>query len=191
MKKISLLCTSLPMYLTELPIIYLLYLSIKHNATTESTFKLYPLIFGLSAIIIFIFVYLFRVIVLSYDAVMSIGPYSSREKALITEGKTLVLSVAKHRKTKVELFGYDEKPPMLDWAVDEDYTNIEVNLFRERMRGTRGPVKKILRYFEVPAEDIEEIFSEDSFTKVYEYFDLTSTRRNELREIKIKFTKTV
>ena len=80
---------------------------------------------------------------------------------------------------------------MLDWAVDEDYTNIEVNLFRERMRGTRGPVKKILRYFEVPAEDIEAIFSEDSFAKVYEYFDLTSTRRNELREIKIKFTKTV
>ena len=80
MKKISLLSTALPMYLTELPVIYLLYVAIKYNKNVEGPFKLYPLILGLIGIAIFIFIYLFRVVVISYDTIKSIGPFSSKEK---------------------------------------------------------------------------------------------------------------
>lgn len=191
MKKISLLSTALPMYLTELPVIYLLYVAIKYNKNVEGPFKLYPLILGLIGIAVFIFIYLFRVVVISYDTIKSIGPFSSKEKALIVEGKTLVFTIVKHRRTKVELFGVDEQPPMLDWAVDKDYTKIEVNLYRDRLPGGGRAVRKALKYFELSPEDINRIFTSSDFEKSYEFFDVHMTEREDLREIRIKFTKTV
>ncbi len=191
MKKLSLLSTSLLMYLTELPIIYLLYIAIKYNANVEGAFKLYPLIIALIGIAIFIFIYLFRVVIISYDMIKSVGPFSSKEKALIVEGKTLILTIVKHRKTKVELFGVDEQPPMLDWAIDKDYTAIEVNLYRDRVPGGYRAVKKILKYFEVLPEDVDLIVSSSSFEKSYEFFDIHTKECDDLKEIKIKFTKTV
>ena len=67
MKKITLFGTGWLMYLTELPLIALLLICINYNSGVETVFKLYPLIFALTGGIIFIFIYLYRTIDISYD----------------------------------------------------------------------------------------------------------------------------
>ncbi len=191
MKKISLFCTGPLMYLTELPIIYLLYISIKYNSGLETALKLYPLIIALVGAIVFIFIYLFRVIIISTDMVKSAGPFSSKEKAVINEGKTLVLTPLSKGKVKVELFGSNEPLPEFNWAKGDEYENLEINLFRERAVGGIGTVRRVLKYFDVPEADINSLFTEDKFEKSYESYDVSAERQNEIREIKIKFTKTI
>ena len=191
MKKITLFGTSALMYLTELPLIALLFICINYNSGVETPFKLYPLIFALIGGIIFIFIYLFRTIDISYEMICAIGRFSSREKAIIAKGKTLCITMYTKGKLKIELFGYDEKPPMLDWAVDMDYQNIEVNLFRDRAVGGAASVRRVLSFFDIPDEDIKSLFEADSFEKSYKGIELLSERKNEIKEIKIKFTETL
>ncbi len=191
MKKITLFGTGVLMYLTELPLIVLLIICIKYNSGVETLFKLYPLILALIGGIIFIFIYLFRIINISHDMICAKGRYSSREKALITKDKTLIITIFNRGKLKIELFGYDEKPPMLDWAIDKDYQNIEVNLFRDRAVGGASSVRRVLKFFDVPEEDISTALESDNFTKSYKSLELSAERKNEIREIKIKFTETL
>ncbi len=191
MKKISLFCTGPLMYLTELPVIYLFYLSVKHNSGVETPFKLYPLIIALIGVGIFMFIYLYRTIDISADAIKSKGPYSSKESALINEGKTLSLTLLPKGKIKVELFGSDEPAPDFDWAKTEERENIEINLFRERAYGGEGSVRRVLRFFEIPDGDIDCALKTDGFLKSYECLDLSSDTVNEAKRISIKFTKTV
>lgn len=191
MKKITLFGTGWLMYLTELPLIALLLICINYNSGVETVFKLYPLIFALTGGIIFIFIYLYRTIDISYDMIRAGGRFSSREKAIITKGKTLVITMYTRGKLKIELFGYDEKPPMLDWAIDEDYQNIEVNLFRDRAVGGASSVRRVLKFFDVPDEDIGALLDADNFAKSYKSIELSSQRKNEIKEIRINFTETL
>lgn len=191
MKKVTLFSTGCLMYLTELPILYLLYISIKHNSGVEGPIKLYPLILALIGGAVFILIYLFRIITISTDMIKAAGPYSSKEKALITEGKTLVLTLLAHGKVKVELFGVDETPPLLSWTQTEEYQKIEVNLFRDRAVGGAGAVRRVLKYFNVPDEDIKAALVSESFSSSYQSIELLSERREDIREIKIKFTETI
>jgi hypothetical protein len=91
----------------------------------------------------------------------------------------------------VELSGVDDQPPALDWAKSEDYENLEVNLFRDRAVGGKSTVKRTLKFFNVPSKDIAAALTEESFSKSYELIDLSSEHHEDIREIKIKFTKTV
>ncbi len=191
MKKITLFGTSWLMYLTELPLILLLGVCIGYNQNMEIPFKLYPLILALIGGIIYIFIYLFRLVNISYEMIWATGPYSSRERAIIAENKTLVITMLKRGKLKVELFGVDEMPPMLDWAKDKDYTEIEVNLFRDRAFGGASSVRRVLKYFDVSNEDIISVLQSDSFEKSYDSFNISANKLNDIREIKIKFTATI
>ncbi len=191
MKKISIFCTGPLMYLTELPVLYLLYLSIKHNGGVETPFKLYPLIIALIGLAVFMFVYLYRVISISYDTVKITGHYSSKDKAVINEGKTLVLTLLPKSKIKVELFGCDEPLPELDWAKNEERENIEINLFRERAFGGEGSVRRVLRFFEISDDDIEAALKNETFDKSYNTIDLSAGIENECKQIRIKFNETL
>ena len=191
MKKIILFSTRWTMYLTEVPVLILLYFAIRYNSEVDLLVKLYPLIIALIGGAIYIFIYLFRLVEISYDMIKSTGPYSSREKALITEDKTLVITMMKRKKLKLELFGHDETPPMLDWAIDKDYANIEVNLFRDRAIGGQGTVRRILKYFDIGDEDITAVLNNESHKASYKSLELSSEKRNDIREIKIKFTETL
>lgn len=191
MKKLVLSSTGWYMYLTEIPILLILFIAIKYNPQVDIALRLYPLIFALIGGAIFIVVYLFRLVEISYDMIKAIGLYSSREKALITEGKTLVITLSKRKKLKLELFGYDEEPPMLDWALDEDYTNIEVNLFRDRVTGGARQARRILKYFDISDSDINRALECESHKASYESIDLFAEKKEDIREIKIKFTKTL
>ena len=190
-KRLSLFCTEWYMYLCELPVIYLLHLCIKYNDNVDVPVKLYPLIIALICGAVFMFIYLYRVIDISYAEIKAIGPFSSKEKALVNEGKTLTLTLLKRGRIRVELSGICEQPPALDWAKNEDYENVEINLFRDRAVGGKSAIKRALAFFDVPNSDIDAALTREKFENRYKFIDLYVENRDDIREIKIKFTKTV
>ena len=179
------------MYLTELPLIVLLTLSIRLNSHLTTPGKLYPLIVTLILGIIFIFVYLFRLVRISYEEVRSIGRFSSRDSAILNEGKTLILTVMPRHRLHIAVFGNDGTPPSLDWAMNEEYDIPDIYLYRQRAVGNARTAEKILKFFSVPSSDARDALKCDAFSKEYDAVSLSAERRNEITEIKIKFKKTL
>ncbi len=188
MKKIYLSAISLKMLLTELPLIILLTLSIIFNNSAPAPFRLYPMIIIISAAIIFILIYLFRVVVISREEIKIIGPYSSRDKVIINKGKTLILTLKKRGGLTVSLFG-SEGRPALDWAAGDDFVPMEITLFKERTYAGRSGVKKILRYFDVPLA--EEIANGKDGSFEYKDYTVNAVTEDGKRTIEIKFTNTI
>ena len=179
------------MYLTELPLIILLALSIGFNEHVKTPGKLYPLIVTLILGILFILVFLMRFVRISNEEVRSLGRFSSRDSATLNEGKTLILTVMPRRRLHVAVFGNDGVPPALDWAQNEEYEIPDIFLYREKAVGNAHTAKKILEYFDVPPADAERATHDDGFFREYGALTVTSEKHNELFEIKIKFTKTI
>ena len=178
------------MYLTELPLLFLLIVAICYNGQATGFVRLYPLIIALVLGMIFIFIYLFRLISVSTEEIRSIGPFSTRDRAIINEGKTLILTVRKHGKLKMELFGNDGTPPMLDWAQSEEHEIMDIFLFRGKAVGGKRTVARVLRYFDVPADEAAQA-TEDGFKKEYDAFEVSTERREDITEVRIRFTKTI
>ena len=66
MKKKYLFCTNPLMYLTEVPPIVLFIIALRYNKYSESLAGFYPLMIFLGLVTVFIFIYLFRMISLSF-----------------------------------------------------------------------------------------------------------------------------
>lgn len=191
-KSVTLFCTNPLLFLTELPLIILLYFAIKFNNGVTGLVKLYPLIVVICAGIIFLFVYFFRAIIISREEIKIIGRFSSRDRAIINKDKRLVLTLCTAGKLTVELFGNDGKAPELDWAQsDEEYLPMEINLFRERAFGSFGSARAVLRYFSVPEEDIARLLSEDIFTCECDGISVCSVKKENIRALELKFLKTL
>jgi len=152
MKKTHIPASPFYMYLTAIPLIIILVLSIISNSSSEGLLKLYPLILATAAAIIFILVYLFRYITVSVEEIKIFGLFSSRDKAIINKGKTLIMTETKKGVRLLTLFGNDGERPMLDWTQGEDYVPVDINLFRERIYGGKGSFSKILKFFDVNEE---------------------------------------
>lgn len=191
MKKTYISATPIAMYLTEAPLIALLTFSIVYNNSAGGFAKLYPLIAVSALAIAFVFVYLFRIAIISTDEVRMVGFFSSRDRAIINEGKTLILTLRKKGRLIVTLFGNDGERPSLDWAQNDDYIPIDINLFREKVEGKKNSAARILNYYEIPKEDIEKILEDDAFSKEYENITVTVEKNEDKRDIRILFTETI
>ena len=135
--------------------------------------------------------YFFRFILISYDEIRYIGLFSSRDSAVINKDKTIIIRFLSYGRLKISLFGTDGKAPALDWAQsDENYTPVEIFLFRGKAVGGKRCVKRILKYFSVPKEEHSSFINSD-FEGKYEYAEITSSIVNDSREIRIKITETV
>lgn len=190
MKKTFLFCTKFTLYLIELPLILLLTLAIIFNNSVESPLGLIPLIVALAIFIVFVFVYFFRLVIISGEEIRVVGVYSSKDRATINEGKTIVLTMKRHGRILCELYGVDDAPS-LDWVSKEDFEDLEINLFRAKAVGTMLAVKRVLRYFEVSTDDFDELLSFDGREKVYENVSVHTEVINEFRTVKIKLLKTL
>ncbi len=189
MKGTVLSSTSPIMYATEIPVILLLAIVIKHNGNSGGPMKLYPLMIALIGAFIFIFIYLFRFISVSGEEIRSIGPFSTRDRALIDEGKTLTFTLRPHGKIRVELFGYDDTPAF-SWVKADERERKMVNLYRDRAVGGSRAVKRVLSYFDIPVSDIDTALSAD-FSREYENYELTSFVKDENRVISLTFFETL
>jgi len=193
MKKIFIFGTKLHMYLCELPLIAFFVLAIIFNDTTDESIGaagLYPLIFATGAGIIFMFVYLFRAVLISAESVRSVGLFSSRDRAIINKDKSLVLTIRPKHKIKIELFGKDDAPD-LDWISKDEAPRDYVNLYRDIAVGGVGTVKRVLSAFDVPKADIDEIICSESFARDYSLVSVKKEKCDQGDTYSVKFLKTI
>ena len=192
MKKIYLFCTRLRVYLIELPVIILFMITLHYNDASDELMKLYPLLIFLAASIVFIFVYFFRAISISFDEIRYHGLYSSRDHAEINKGKELIFTLYEKRRIRVELFGNDGKPPELSWIKDDGtYTPVDIYLFRGKAIGGKRKMVSVLKYFGVEENDIDLVFNSESFSAEYEYVSLKSEFSEDKTVIRLKMKETV
>lgn len=180
------------MYLTEIPIMILFMIALRYNQESKEVMKLYPLLIFLAAAMIFIVVYFFRAISISFEEIRYHGLYSSRDHAEINEGKELIITLYEKRRIRLELFGNDGKPPELSWVKDdENYTPIDIFLFRGKAIGGKRKIKSLLKYFGVEDTAIESIFNKENFSREYEYVSLMSESFEDKTVIRLKMKETV
>lgn len=179
------------MFLTALPLAVVLALAIIFNASSDGILKLYPLIFTSAAGIIFIFVYLLRIIVITTDEIRIAGLFSSRDTAIINKGKTLIISQRKNKRLKVILFGNDGTRPSLDWAQSEDFTPVDINLFKEIGYGTSNSIRRLLKYFEVADEVIDDMLNKSEYYLELPLYKLSKTTEDNKFEYRITFLETI
>ncbi len=191
MKKVHIAATPLIMYLTEAPLAVIFILTLIFNSSASGLLKLYPLMLATLCAMVFILVYLFRFVTVSVEEIKIFGLFSSRDKAIINKGKTLILSRSKKGVYTVTLFGNDGERPMLDWTQTEDYVPVDINLFRERIYGGKRSFKKILDFFGVSHEDTAAVLSSESHSVDYGDFSITKAVIEEREEIRIYFNETL
>lgn len=191
MKKIYLFCTRLLAFWVELPLALIFVVSIIYNQHAENTFKLYPLIILSLGAMIFFAIYFFRVIEISYAEIRYIGRFTSRDSAMINEGKTLVLTLSGFGKVDIELRGNDG-PSELNLTFDEEDGDMEYRLFRGHCFGGVGSVKKILSYFGVDSANSEKYLHGEFHEGDYEFVSVSSGKNDEEQNtIYIRINKTI
>lgn len=142
--------TRLRFFWVVIPMLALMYLALVYNDSAENQLKFYPLIVFLGGAVIFTFVYLFRMVGVAFDEVRTVGLFSSRERVMINEGKTLSVTLLPKKKLKVELFGNDGVLAELDWLVpNEDGTIPDINLFRAKALGSKRSALGIIKFYGV------------------------------------------
>ena len=187
MKKRLLFCTDAWFYFIEVPPIILLVISCIYTGRVDKPFGLIPLILALCAFIIFIFLFFLRYISLSFSEVKCMGPFSSRDRAVINEGKKLIFTLKKGGRIDVALFGNDGMPPMYD-GLD---TPIDIYLFRGKAIGGRAALSRVLTCYGVSKSDLLHIFKNDSFSADYAYVSLESLIKDDIRVITLTIKETV
>ncbi len=192
MKSIYLFCTRILAFWVELPLILIFVVSIIYNKHAEGFPQLYPLIIASGIAIIFFVIYFFRVIQISYAEIRYIGRFTSRDSAMIVEGRTIVLTLERFGRVGITLRGYDG-PSELNITPDEDdVDDHEYTLFRGHCFGGKSSIRKILGYFGVSKEDINSFLSGEFHEKEYELVGVSSGMNEEERAtVYIKINKTV
>lgn len=190
MKSIYLFCTKPWVYLTEIPVLVIFWLATSLNHKSDHPLKFYPLIFVSGFFIIFIMVYFFRYISINNDEIRQHGLFSSKDSALISENKTLVINVRPRFNTKLELYTDAGEEPAFDWMKSTDVIHRDICIFRGRVFGARGSAKKILKHFTVPTDAIDSIVKTDSSYE-NDAVKVTSVTENENLKISIKFKITI
>jgi len=183
-------CTVLRPFIVALPMVAILIAAIWLNGTVDTILRLYPLIAVSAFGIIFTFVYFFKIITLSKDEVKYVGVFSSRDSAVINEGKTIILTKKKRGRIRIDLFGNNGKNAELDW-LKNDQTVRDIYLFRGKALGGNSAIKRTLEFFNVPAEDIIEFLSVDTLAKEYDDCTVNTELADGEKQIKIKLKKTL
>lgn len=157
MKKIFLFGSHLWLYLTEIPVIFLLCVVISIHDTGPAIVKFYPLEIALGSLAVFIVIFFFRGVIISKDEIRQVGRFTPRYKSMIEEGKTLVFTLFSKNNLTVELYERDDAAPSLPWAGD---VAGEINLFRARTIGNHRAVRRTLILFGLTGEEADALISE-------------------------------
>ena len=190
MKFLFFISTRLKVFLTEIPPIILFWIAIIYNSAVDSPFKLYPLMVILCALIIFIPVYFLRGVFISYEEIRCVGFFSSKERAVIKEERMLVLTPLPKRKVRIELFSKnDDGDASYAWLANEEA--VFVNVFRAKVNGKNGVVKKVLRFFETDEDIIAKALEKDDFSAELEKTNISTDIQNDEKQIILYFKETL
>ena len=183
-------CVILRPILISIPLAIVLASAITLNHAVDTLFKLYPLMIFSSLAIVFTFVYFFRVVSLSKDEIKVIGPFSSKDSSVINEGKTLIITERAGGRISIDLFGNNGVNADLVWLKSEEGLH-DFYLFKSNVVGGHGTVKRILRFFDLDKSEAERIASSEELYREFPDYDLTVSTADGMREIRIKFTRTI
>ena len=162
MKTLYLFCTKLRMYLSEIPLILLFTVVYHYNGYHDGLLKFYPLMVVIGLTMLFILLYFFRMISLSFDEVRDHGLFSSRDRAILNKDKKLVIEVHPHRILRVYVYGLDGGVPELPWTGGEDYVQEDLCLFRGKALGGLSTVRRILTFYGADKETADALLSGDT-----------------------------
>ena len=190
MKSIYLFCTKPWVYLTELPVIVMFAIALNYNDASTDIFKFYPLLIFLALAIVFIAVYFFRLISISTDEIRALGLFSSKDRAFISKGRTLVIAVRPHGILRFELYGGMGSEPVFDWMSVEDSKHREVCYFRGKSLGGKKTVVNILKFFELTDEEAMAALT-DGHSSDHKIVSVASAQKNEVFEVRIRFNETI
>ncbi len=188
-KKVILSSTAWWAFWVELPLIALLVWAICVNGAVEGALKLYPLILVVVVSIVFVAVFLIRLVELTYSEIKTIGRFSSRDSAIINEGKRLNLKLLERGRVSIMLIGRDDTPG-IDWMTDDGRAP-ELPLFRGKVYGGKGAIKSVLKYFGIKSDDIASILSQKRFSQSYQDFSIYTEHPEDGLEVNIHFDKTI
>ncbi len=191
MKSIFLFCTRLYVFLIEIPPMILLAITISMHNKSEDIFGYYPLEIFLGLVIVFIMVFFFRAVTVTYDEIRMHGIFSSKDKLLFKKGHTLVIGMLPKKRLRIEVYGNLGEDKIYDWMSDKEGENHEISLFRERAVGDERTVAKILRYFGVTEEAVEGFSSHEGEIFKDEFIEVSTAKKNELFEVHIKLNEII
>ena len=190
MKKTFLFCTKIWFYLCEIPPVILLIVSIIYNNDSDGLVKLYPLIVFSIAAIILIFLYFFRMIIITTDEIKCVGTFASKDSAMINKDRALIFTLTNNGKLTVRLFGNSDAPSF-NWSKGDEFKHSEIDLFREKAIGGNRAISKVLSFFDVPKEDISLMLSQNEYKKDYESYSLTKSTDDDKTTVSLRFTRTI
>ena len=173
--------------IVELPLLFMFLLTLIYGKRVPGPMHLYPLQTVLVFMIVFTVVYFFRAVSVDYDEIRAVGFFSSRDRAMIDEGMTLIFTLFPKHKLKIELFGFDGQNAALEWLRDEQPR--EIYLFRERVRGGKRAIGRALKFFGVPMDAQEKIFSDDAYQGEFESVTVSAKKKEDIREVRLTIKK--
>lgn len=190
MKSLVLFCSKLHLFLTEIPPLILFILAIKFNNKQEGALKLYPLIILMGLVMIFIAVYLFKIMVITNEEIKMLGLFSSREKVIIAKDKTVLLTLLKHGRIRVDVLELSSAPPVYAWLKSEGPR--EIKLFSEKANGGLVMAKRIIKFFGIESEISELVIKNEEYCFEDDIFRLTASKNEDgQKEIKLFFKETI
>lgn len=176
--------------IVSFPLVFLFVMAIRLNPAVDSPGKLYPLIIFSGLAVIFTFVFFFRPVILSRDEIKSIGPFSSQDKAIINDGKTLIITERKGGLVSIDLYGNDGINADLDWLKNEAVAH-DTYLFKSRVLGGVAAMKRILLLYGIDNDLTDAIIACDNTEKAVSGLIISLSKQEFGKEMRIKFTETL
>ena len=178
-------------FLIELPLMALLMVCWNVNDQVDELLKLYPLIIALAAGIIFMAVYLFRLVEISWEEIHDIGLFTRRDNGLISKGRVLELRLKAHGLVGITLMGHDGEYAGFDWMRPEDGKPVAIALYRGNAYGGKRAIAKLLRYFGADEAQAAGLVAMDITSAEFEYASAAASREDDSLLIRISINATL
>ena len=191
MNSVYLLKMRLWAFLIEIPLMTLLTICWSMNSEVDGLLGLYPLIIALSGGIVFMAVYLFRLVEISWEEIRDIGLFTRRDNGLVSKGRTLELRLKAHGVVGITLMGHDGEYAGYDWLKPEDGAPIDIALYRGNAYGGKSAIKKLLCYFGASVDEASALVEMDTARAEFEYASAVASREDDILLIKIHINATL
>ena len=164
------LCTRLRYFLTEIPLILLLCVTIQNHSSSTELLQFYPLEIVTVCAIIATFLYFFRTATLTPLTVRKFGAFSERETHDLSVGETIVLLLDERGYLHITVEGEDDAPG-LSWCKSDRRHRV---LFRTRVILARQSAHAVLSLYGLSASDASAALGTQDYTTSNESIHLSA-----------------
>lgn len=177
-------------YLFLLPLALWFALALYYNRYAEGALRYYPMLIAVAGMMVMVFLFFFRLVKLSYDEIRTVGRFSTRDRVILAEGKTLVITLRPHGMLGVDVYGHDGEVAALEWLRDTEPTDLRQ--LHTRAVGGAKALRRILAFYRVTGYDESALLDPAAapYTFAAECATLTAETVNERRTVRVRFLVT-